>query len=71
MEKSDGKSTSGRTEKQFAVYRRNRKRIGVKSATGRGTMTYHLWMEVDRKWKQEDVTYIHESPPPCRWMVTV
>ena len=32
MEKSDCKSTSGRTEKQFAVYRRNRKRIGVKSA---------------------------------------
>lgn len=31
----------------LAVYRRNRKRIGVKSATGRGTITYHLWMEVD------------------------
>ena len=28
-------------EKQLAIYRRNRKRIRVKSATGRGTITYH------------------------------
>ena len=31
----------------LAVYRRNRKRTGVNSATGRGTITYPLWMEVD------------------------
>ena len=40
MEKSDGKSTSGSTEKQFVIYRRKRKRIGVKSAIGCGTITY-------------------------------
>lgn len=41
MKKSDGKSTSGRTEKQPAVYRRNRERTGINCATGCCTITYH------------------------------
>ena len=70
MKKPDGAGITRGIEKQLTVYRRNRKGIGVKSATGCGTITKDIKTEVDDRGKIQNVIYIQEYLLTCRLMDT-